>query len=366
MNESRLLNLKSDKNKTHLNYRVVNVDQLICGESIGSFLLLNQMMKTQQADQSFKMLASRELQFNRLIDNWSQSFIYFRGDKAKRSIEQINERISLIEFENDALFYKDQKLRSFGGRANPLKMLEFEKYFISKPFTFDSSTLFEENFANSCSQYFLEGKLISISKNDDKDWVLKCSDGLEVVTPNLYWGESRKSLFELLDNDIKDSLSEEELAVFGDLQECSVLNVTFELNKPITEKSQTFFIPQSQTHEWGHFVLDFHSPKSNRQTVVGHIFIYDTDVDEEFLGRKIKLLKRNTDRVLAGFQKAITEEKIVHLDEFWCDFSAPDELDKHDISKLPALIGSQSLVSKKNFEESEYPFLLNELRTFTK
>src|SRR5690606_14522652 len=84
-------------------------------------------------------------------------------------------------------------------------------------------------------------------------------------------------------------------------------------------EEKTLFIPQSMTHEWGHFIVEFeqfdHSAKIQKCHVL--FLIHEEEPQTEDLASKIKLMKRVLDRVFPDIEKHMVKEFIRFDDEMF-------------------------------------------------
>src|SRR5690606_22132240 len=94
---------------------------------------------------------------------------------------------------------------------------------------------------------------------------------------------------------------------------------TYILNKEVYPHERTLFIPQSMTHEWGHFIVEFQNYDFETKTQLCHvlILIHDEEPQPEDLGQKIRLMKRVMDRVFPELDGALLKEYIRFDDEMF-------------------------------------------------
>ena len=110
----------------------------------------------------------------------------------------------------------------------------------------------------------------------------------------------------------KENLSADFIDFCTSVEVQSGISVTWKLNKEIFAEEKTLFIPQSMTHEWGHFLVEFESYnfQNKEQTCHALFLIHDDEPQSEDLASKIKLMKRVLDRVFPDIEKHITKEYI--------------------------------------------------------
>ena len=134
------------------------------------------------------------------------------------------------------------------------------------------------------------------------------------------------------------TLPPEMAAYFAGVKRQAAIGLSWEATKELYPEAKTLFVPQSMTHEWGHFVLDIRPWDEERQChpVSALILLHEEEPTSEFMADKIKLAKRVLDRVFPDFEKHVRKEYI-HASEDY--FEAPG--DNQDAEAL--LIGVPSL-----------------------
>ncbi len=333
---SRLLHLKSES-KLDENLQKIDKNNVFVTSELTSLLLLRDIYK--KDSESCLVIQEEEINFKKKIHEFERKHLLVRSDEVVKEIEAVWPKISTERFYNEALFYKDQEFKSFNGRAKPHKLLAFESYFIDKPLVINMNEVVDDLDLRSDQ---IKGTILSIKKKDDS-WLLLLSNHIEIKTKNLFWGKSRKDFYDLLDTESKECLSSEELAIITGVEEYSLLNIYLELDEVIKNESQTLFIPQSQTYDYGHYILDFHKPDPIKKTqnISVNIVIHNRDADEEELGEKIKKMKRKVSRIFPNFSKSIKSEEINLFRNILCSFSGKEELSLG--KNLPRFIGNQSI-----------------------
>jgi hypothetical protein len=96
----------------------------------------------------------------------------------------------------------------------------------------------------------------------------------------------------------------------------SALSITWVLKKDLFPEERTVFIPQSMTHEWGHFIVEFENTTEG-QLCHGLFLIHEEEPQSEDLATKIKLMKRVLERVFPDFENNIYKEYIRFDDEMF-------------------------------------------------
>ena len=89
--------------------------------------------------------------------------------------------------------------------------------------------------------------------------------------------------------------------------------VEWKLDSKVSDMEETLFIPQSLTHEYGHFIGQFFDDNTCAQRLVFMTFLDNNDHHEAEIVKKIRLLKRQLIKIFPSFDKHIKDENYVHL-----------------------------------------------------
>src|SRR6476469_4499236 len=110
----------------------------------------------------------------------------------------------------------------------------------------------------------------------------------------------------------KEKLTADFIDVCTGVNVQSAISVSWKLDKEIYPEERILFIPQSMTHEWGHFLVEFENFNFQNKEQVCHVLflIHDEEPQSEDLAGKIKLMKRVLDRVFPDVEKHIKQEYI--------------------------------------------------------
>ncbi len=334
MSSNRLLHLKKKKGIQEFD-KIIEKECVLIPSDISTHLVGEQLKK--KFGESYITIAKSSSNPARAIRNFEKHHLLVRSDKALEDLKKSFPDISAKMLEDEPLFYKDQDYRSFKGRAKPHKLLDFESFFIDKPFMVSFNTGLEIKEQDS-----FDLEIVSIKK-EGINWELHLSDESKVLAKNLYWGRSRKEYYDLLDVPSRENINKQELEFLLSVQENSLLSVYFEFNKCLHETSRTLFIPQSQTYDRGHYILDFNRPDkdSGKQEMTASIVIHNRDADEHELGEKIKKMKRKLNKLFPGFVQSIKMEEINYFPNLLSRVENVESREKFE--NLPEFIGTQSL-----------------------
>lgn len=206
---------------------------------------------------------------------------------------------------SDSYFYKDSRLFPFKGRAKPERLLWGEEFFSTPRIDYDPFVLFpylnDENFFRDLN--LKVDTILSISKNFE----IATASGLTLQAQRLFFGEG-PYLFSRLYTP-KEKLSNEFLQFCEGLASPLSLKIKFEFDKKITTDLSTLFIPLSQTYEMGHFVGEF-KDRGEIQVANFICFLDPHHCSEEEVGKRIRFLKRNLEKIIPNFKKSSYKEYI--------------------------------------------------------
>ncbi len=292
---------------------------LILGQDLGAVLKLVELIRN-NSQESVRLITSRPLNKNLLIENYEYGVSHLRSAVAVENIYKKYHHAKIFPQTKDAVFYKDGKFHEFSGRAKSMDLKHGEEFFSNKGYKLELASLFSESDWVNLDQIlndFSEVRIFqSIEKSDPQDlvdkkeWTFLFKDFASATCENLYVSLSPKKFLNLLQN--KDSLTPEliDLCTAVDIQ--SAISVSWKLDKEVFAEDKTLFIPQSMTHEWGHFIVEFGSYNYQAKEQLCHVLflIHEEEPQSEDLASKIKLMKRVLDRVFPDIEERIKKEYI--------------------------------------------------------
>ncbi|MBA2405875.1 MAG: hypothetical protein H0V66_13950, partial [Bdellovibrionales bacterium] len=193
-----------------------------------------------------------------------------------------------------------------------------------KGFRLEISSLFTaedwENLDNIISQHIDIRIVEGIEKTEVKDlvekgeWLLTFKDFNKISCENLYSALSPKKFLSFLKN--KESITPDVIDFCSSANIQAALSITWLMKKEYSSEERTFFIPQSMTHEWGHFIVEFDNTDEG-QLCHGLFLIHEDEPQTEDLASKIRLMKRVLERVFPDFESNIHKEYIRFDDEMF-------------------------------------------------
>lgn len=292
---------------------------LIIGQDLGAVLKLMELISN-NPQESIRLITSRPLNKKLLIENYEYGVSHLRSVIAVENIYKKFHNAKLVPQTKDAVFYKDGKFHEFSGRAKSMDLKHGEEFFSHKGYKLELSSLFSENDWENLDQILNEYSEIRIFQSiektipqdlvDKKEWAFSFKDFASATCENLYVSLSPKRFLNLIQD--KDSLTPEfiDLCTAVDIQ--SAISISWKLNKEMFTEDKALFIPQSMTHEWGHFIVEFESYNYQDKEQLCHVLflIHEEEPQSEDLASKIKLMKRVLDRVFPNIEEHIKKEYI--------------------------------------------------------
>ncbi|MEX0798171.1 MAG: hypothetical protein WEB87_03110 [Bacteriovoracaceae bacterium] len=281
-------------------------------------------LRQKHGDEAVKLVCRNPLDKQDIINQWKCSLHTIRDEDRAKNLNDLNPRLEIFPSQSKVRFYKDAKFHEMDGRAKPHEFMEDEEFFKDSYFHMKKEHLFTTEQWNELDETLRTAqinKYISgIKKTEPKDLVEKTNFILEtgerenLECEKLYWCDSPKAFYKLAQN--KNDLSDAVAGYCAALEERVGLTVHFEAAQQIYEEQGTVLLPQSATHEWGYFIIDFdkYDPENQKQIFKSMMFIDLDDVNEEELAKKIKLMKRVVGRVFPDFEKAKYTEHL-HYNE---------------------------------------------------
>jgi len=320
---------------------------VIIGHDLGAILKLVELRKDNPA-KHVRLISNKPLSQKSIWEDYQNSVSLIRSETGVEAIYKKFYNAKILPQTNTPVFYKDGKFHDFNGRAKSMELLKNEMFFTNKGYEYFVESFFspedweglDELLKTSHDMKIFE----SITKTEPSDlvekeeWSLTFKDFTELGAENLYVSISPNKFLNLISN--KNDLEAELIDFCSSTESIAALNVSFELSKDFGQPSQTLLLPQSMTHEWGHFIVEFHEKRCNVL-----FLIHDEEPQAEDLGSKIKLLKRVMERVFPEFEKSIKGETIRFDSEMFIQGVRNERL-LEVIKKYPSLefLGQSKLV----------------------
>lgn len=284
-----------------------------------------------------------------------------RSEEAANKLMGTHPELEIFKANKNVYFYKDTKFHKFGGRAKSHDLKPTEHFFIKPYYNFKPEALIpsEEQLDAILKEHQLHKILSEIQVCTPSDLVEKVNFRLStgeyeyIECEFLYFCESPKKFFSLVKD--KSTLNEELCEYIAPIHANSGITVYFECDREVFDKATSMVIPQSMTHDWGSFMLDFeaYDPAAQAQKFKALSFLSEDDVQEEDLAKKIRLMVRVIERVLPEFAKANVKQTIKFNDEYLLEGVNDEYAQK--IANLPVkFISAAAPIANENASEYQY------------
>ena len=292
---------------------------IILGQDLGAILRLMEIRRN-APEESVRLISTRPINRQALIENYDFGVSQLRSAAAVENIYKKYHNARILPQTGEATFYKDGKFHDFSGRAKSMELLPGEEFFTQKGYKLDPSSLFTEAEWENLDAVLRDHSEIRIFESidkttpsdlvDKKEWNLTFKDFSSATCETLYVSMSPKKFLNHLQN--KDKITAELIDVCSSVKIQGAISVTWKLDKEIFPEDKTLFIPQSMTHDWGHFIVEFETFNFQKKEQLCHVLflIHEEEPQTEDLGSKIRLMKRVLDRVFSDIEKHIKQEYI--------------------------------------------------------
>ena len=261
-----------------------------------------------------------------LIKDWKCTLNPIRSESVAQRLMSINPSFEIFKTSGDVVFYKDTKFHKFGGRAKPHQLIDGEEFFTCAPYNFKNESVFTKEQFDSLDNVLKENQVnkivkeIEITRPDDlvekTNFKLLTGEFDSYNCEYLYFCESPKTFYSLVNdkNSIPDNLQEFIAPITNHQGIC----VNYNCSGKIYDGEGTVILPQSLTHEWGSFILDFerYNESDNTQEFTALTFINEEGLQEDDLAKKIKLMNRVIERVMPNFGEVNVEQSIKYNSEY--------------------------------------------------
>lgn len=339
----------------------VFVKHLVYGENYEAVLTFVKLNEAHPGE--VKLLTKNPFYSEEIWQQLNCTLNAIRSETVAQELLGLNPRLEVFKSEDEVRFYKDTKFQKFGGRAKPHEITQAEKFFTKPYYQFQMKALFEgidlDNLDTILKEHELNKIIEKIEVREPSDLVEKVNFSLhsgenEIFDcENLYYCESPKNFFKSISN--KNELDDVIGEYTASLSNHGAITVHFNCNKLIYDFKGTMLVPQSMTHEWGSFVIDFGAfdPVKSQQEIKVLSFLGEDDLQEEDLVKKIKLLKRVIERVFPEFSSAEYVQSIRYSSEYSIEGVRDEYFEK--LAGLPVkFIGPGAPIHSEAGEEFKY------------
>jgi hypothetical protein len=315
-----LKHFKEQKSGEHLKHNTQFIENVILGHDLGSILKLMHLKK-HHTPETLRLITPRLLNKKWLLESYQFGVSQFRCENAVKEIYKTYFNARFLPQKDLPQFYKDGKFHDFSGRAKPMPLSPGEEFFLTKGYRPDISSLFSEedweNLDHILQQYSDLRIIEGIEKHQVQDlvnkeeWLVSFKDFKKITCENLFIYLSPKKFLAHLQH--KERMTQELIELCSSVEIQGAISITWSLKNEIHSSDGTLFIPQSMTHDWGHFLVEFEEPNLCHALFL----IHEAEPQSDDLASKIKLMKRVLDRVFPHFEENIHQEYIRFDDEMF-------------------------------------------------
>lgn len=237
-----------------------------------------------------------------------------RGDSNIKFVEDFYDYAEVKRRDVVSSFYKDLKFKPFGGRSKSEKLMWGEEFFTTPKADYDLKKIFSflenETFFSTANNSKMDNIPAKVFKDEGK-WVVECTNGTQIYCEKIFWCESPWKLYNEYDK--KEELSNGFIEYIEQTKTPCALHIKLIFDKFVTEKEETLLIPLSYTHEWGHFMTEFSTYNEETKTQEANFlsFIDINQTNEEDISKKIRLLKRNLEKIFPKIKEISFKEFII-------------------------------------------------------
>jgi hypothetical protein len=269
--------------------------------------------------ESVRLVCANYIDKQSLLNEWKCSPNLLRDEGIASALSERYIKLEIIATGQQSVFYKDSKFHLFNARTKPFEIMPGEEYFQPMAYSMNLEGLFTTETWNNLDEVLrpqLSKYIDRIELSTPTDLVQKVNYVLQtgqfesLECEHLYWCESPKNFYAKVENKnkINDALGE----FCNSIEHQPAMAVAFEVDSQVYEGHGTVYLPQSVTHEWGHFICDFkeYDPATKKQKFVCMMLVNEDEVNEEELAKKINLMKRVIERIMPNFSKARHNEHI--------------------------------------------------------
>lgn len=310
--------IKSSATRQHISH-------VILGHDLAAVLKLVELKNT-HGPEALRLITPRFLTKQALIETFYAGVSTLRNNEETLAIAAKFPHCHSARFEYETMFAKEGQWHKFGSRAKPMECMPGESYFLPERQEISLASLFAKSDWDNLDEILKSYQAVRILEKLEKqvptdlahqdEWWMLFHDLGEVTCTELWTSLPAKQILKVTEQG--QTLPAEAGAWFASIQRQAGIALSWECTKEIHPEPRTLFIPQSMTHEWGHFILDIQSWDESRKCypVNALILLQDEEPTSEGMADKIKLAKRVLERVLNDFEKHIRKEHILASEDF--------------------------------------------------
>ncbi len=303
-----------------------HISQVILGADLSAVLTLMRLKKSAGPEQ-LRLITPRLLSKASLAASYAAGPSLYRDPAEVLSLGHDFPHLKSLSYSAEAVFAKEGQWHRFGSRAKPMELLAGEKFFLPPRQEVELASFFDpadwEQLDDVLNAYQHVRVLEKLEKqtptdlaNRDEWWMLFHDLG-EVTCSELWCSLPSRQVLKASGQG--QTLPPEAGAWFNSIKRQAAIALAWECQREIYPEPATLFVPQSMTHEWGHFIVDVApwEEASNAHPVRALILLHAEEPTSEEMADKIKLLKRVFERVFPGFEANAQNERILASEDYF-------------------------------------------------
>lgn len=338
-------NFKRQKDDSKASAQKQHISTVIMGEDLAAVLKLVQL-KQAMGPESLRLITPRFLTKQILIDHYTGQVSTLRDNQKTLEIMAKFPHAKSHRFDQEPQFAKEGQFHKFGSRAKPMEIRQNEDYFMAPRQEIELSSLFSPNDWSELDEILKTYQSVRIVEKIEKqnptdlanrdEWWLLFKDLGEVTCTELWLSLPARTVLKASSQG--QTLPTEAAAWYASIKHQAGIALSFDLKKELHPEPRTLFVPQSMTHEWGHFIVDVqpYSEEKKCYPVNALILMHEDEPTSELMADKIKLLKRVFERVFNDFEKNVTKEHII-VSEDYLEWSSEPQLAEAVLIGVPSL-----------------------------
>lgn len=298
--------LKYKKNNSvEIKNQEISIDYLIVGFDTKTVFDLTQEENFTQIKFMILDQSERTIEENiKLADQIPYPWIFDSVDETKLS-------------HSSATFFKDGEFRSFQGRhkinnCHPFLLKYSQIRYCSSWLNWWNNGL-DQDVKNSINQSLKIGQVKSISFKDEQ-WELSTFDHKIIKVKKLKWNLSPEQFLKLFH--FESSYPKNFLTWCSNFSPLNFLLLQVKADQALYDKVQTSLIPLTMGTDEGYFLLT-KDLNNNDECLLNMLYVFDEpDFQEEDVGNRIKLMKKQMTKIFNAKESLFKEEKVFFLPLF--------------------------------------------------
>jgi hypothetical protein len=340
-----LKSFKKQKDESKHSEGRKHIPTVIIGHDLAAVLKLVELKNT-LSPENLCLITPRFLTRQGLVETYQAGVSTLRDNVTTLQIAGKFSQARTVRYDHETHFAKEGQWQRFGGRAKPMELAPGEAYFQSPRQDLELASLFSESDWEQLDETLKTYQQVRILEKLEKqaptdlanrdEWWLLFHDLGEVTCSELWVSLPARQVLKASEQG--QTLPTEAAAWLASVKRQAAIALSWEMTKELHPEPRTLFVPQSMTHEWGHFILDVLPWDEARRChpVNALILLHDEEPTSELMADKIKLCKRVLERVLPDFEKHIRREYIIASEDY-LEWPSQPELAEALLVSVPSL-----------------------------